>query len=688
MWAGASARLAELVLGISILVLTSQLLGIVGLFRLVPLLVFLIALALATWWLQRVSGVHSSTTQPEKAVALSAPGRREARWEPVSAIVAVGLVVAEWSGGSFNALRFGVSGVDSYWYHMPLAAVFAQSGSVLAPHNINNDNVIEFYPATSELLHAVGIVLLGSDFLSPLVNLFWLALALFAAWCLGKRFGVASMAVVGTAMLLGTIDIIASQPGSAYDDVTGCALFLSALALLASVDGLWLPGESPQGVWVAALAAGLTIGIKDTFIVSVAALTCCVIALLPRGQRGRGGVLWCLAAVATGGFWYVRNAFYAGNPVPNIHLGLGPVQLPTSPSKIGLTMWSFLFNGRAWRLYFFPGLRQVLGPAWWALVALTAAGIVLGVLELVRRLLRARTESERTSRAARARRALAPANAMAGVLAVIGLATLIGYLFTPQPNLPGSFMYDFRFTLLTFLCGVLALPIALSRARRVWVLLPIYGAILIGTQFTHGLWLGQSTFYHSLGDGLRSGIPVVIIGIGLFAVLRSRPNWFTRSLAALAALLVVVAITVGVPVHRSALANWQQHGAYPRLATWASSVHNARIGISGLTLNYSLYGAGLSNDVQFLGTRGDHYVYSDVPTCVAWRKMINDEKLQFVATTQYLAFKTPSAVIWTQTDPAAKVVASQKSVTIGGYLLTKVFSITRPMTVSSCPVQQ
>ena len=101
---------------------------------------------------------------------------------------------------------------------------------------------------------------------------------------------------------------------------------------------------------------------------------------------------------------------------------------------------------------------------------------------------------------------------MAGVLALIGLATLIGYLFTPQPNLPGSFQYDFRFSLLVFFCGVLALPIALSRSRHVWLLLPIYGFILIGTQFTHGLWLGQSTFYHSLGDGLRVGIPFVVVG--------------------------------------------------------------------------------------------------------------------------------------------------------------------------------
>ena len=458
---------------------------------------------------------------------------------------------------------------------MPLAATFAHSGMVIAPHNINNDNVIEFYPATSELLHAVGIVLLGSDFLSPLVNLFWLALALFAAWCLGKRFGVAAISVVATSMVLGTIEVIASQPGTAYDDVTGAALILAALALLAHVDGLWLRGESLQGLWVAALAAGLTLGIKDTFVVSVAALTLCVIAVLPRGQRARQGAIWCLAAIGTGGFWYVRNVVYAGNPVPNIHLGLGPLRLPSAPGRIGPTIAQSLFDGRAWRLYFIPGLRQDLGPAWWALVAVAAGGLIAGIVG-VARWIGPHVRSGNRRDAPRRSRTFRPHQAMAGILALVGVATLIGYLFTPQPNLPGSFAYDFRFLLVAFLSGVLALPIALSESDRVRLLLPAYGAILIGTQFTRGLWLGPSTFYHSLTIGVIVGVALVIIGLGLFAVRRSRFAWSVRSLVAISIALIVTAVVVGVPLHRSYLANWEQQQTYPHLTRWADSVHNAR----------------------------------------------------------------------------------------------------------------
>ena len=46
-----------------------------------------------------------------------------------------------------------------------------------------------FYPQVSELLHAGGILLFGNDFLSPLLNMAWLGLALFAGWCIGRPYG-------------------------------------------------------------------------------------------------------------------------------------------------------------------------------------------------------------------------------------------------------------------------------------------------------------------------------------------------------------------------------------------------------------------------------------------------------------------------------------------------------------------
>ena len=223
-WSGAPARLVEMIIAISLVVVVSQTLGTIGFFRVGPLVTTLVLVAL--WhldWQDGASGTKSLT-----AVAGPSPvdshTRQEAGWEPVAAIVAVSLVAAEWSAGTLHALRDGVSEIDSLWYHMPISAGFVQSGSVASLHNVNNDNVIEFYPATSELLHAVGILLFGSDFLSPLVNALWLGLALFAAWCLGRRYGVGSLTTMATALMLGTTEVIADEPGSAYNDLVGTAL--------------------------------------------------------------------------------------------------------------------------------------------------------------------------------------------------------------------------------------------------------------------------------------------------------------------------------------------------------------------------------------------------------------------------------------------------------------------------------
>ena len=686
-WFGAPARLAEIIIGISLVVVVSELLGSIGLFRTIPLVGVLAVVALLAFRFEKRRVVDDEPVARQVThSSLVAPNRPEARWEPVAAVVAVGLVVAEWSAGTIHALRNGVSAIDTYWYHMPLAVGFVQTGSVITPHNINNDNAIEFYPATSELLHAVGILLLGSDFLSPLANILWLALTLFAAWCLGRRYGVGSISILAMAVVLGTAQMVSSEPGTSYNDIAGAALVVAALALLAYVDGLWDAGRTLQGLWVAALAAGLAVGVKDTLIIPVAALTVGVIVLVPRGQRARRGLVWCLVVAGTGGFWYVRNAIYAGNPVPNVHLRLGPIRLPSPPNEIGPTIAQFLLNGRDWTSYFLPGLEQALGPAWWAFVVLTAAGLIGGTFGIVRWRVRLLETTGRGGRSiAKGKNALCDRHAMAGLLALVGLATLVGYLVTPQPNLPVSFVFDFRFSLLTFICGLIALPVGLGRSCWVSLLVPIYGGVMIGTQFAQGIWFGPSASAHSLEEGLLVGVPVVLLGLALIVALQFGFRWLSRSVLLACSLAAAIAIAVGFPVQRSYLANWDVATPYPKLDRWASTVHDARIGDSGLILNYPLYGSDLSNDVEFLGTKGPHDTYSDIGSCGAWRQAINEKRLRFVVTYQDLAKAVSPAVTWTRTDAAAKIILSEVSPALDGYLQVSVYAIKGPMSVSGCP---
>ncbi len=69
-----------------------------------------------------------------------------------------------------------MTNVDTLWYHLPDAARFVQDGSITPLHFFDLETVTAFYPATSELIHGLGILLMGNDVLSPVINFGWLAL--------------------------------------------------------------------------------------------------------------------------------------------------------------------------------------------------------------------------------------------------------------------------------------------------------------------------------------------------------------------------------------------------------------------------------------------------------------------------------------------------------------------------------
>ena len=310
-WEGAPARLAEVIAGLGIVVLVSQALGVVGLFHLVPVVAAVVAVALAARWLDgRASASPAAAAGPTATPLPFAPSRLQL----MAAVAATAVVVAEWSVRTIDALRFGMIGIDTLWYHMPVAARFAQEGSIVHLHYLDSDPVTVFYPASSELLHAVGIVVMGSDVLSTVMNLGWLALALLAAWCLGRRFGVAPLTLIAVAVVLGTAELVEDEPGGGYNDIVIVALVLAALALLAAPDrgGRWAPRRAEVGV--AALAAGLAVGMKYTAIFPVAGMTVAILALSPPGERLRRTGTWVLGVVVAGGFWYLRNLVATGNP--------------------------------------------------------------------------------------------------------------------------------------------------------------------------------------------------------------------------------------------------------------------------------------------------------------------------------------------------------------------------------------
>src|SRR3954452_4915270 len=226
-WTGALARLAEIVIGLSMLILVAELLGVLGLFKEVPLLIGLVAAGgRGTVWARRrgLPGVR----QPREA--------RSGTIMVAIGIVAAALVVIHWAHPTGQAIDQGMYYQDTTWYHMSFSARFAQTGDVGPLHFTDPLKLAAwFYPQNSELLHGIGIVFLKTDFLSPLMNLMWLALCLLAAWCVGRPYAIGGVTLLGAAVVLDSEMLVGSQAGQGPNDVAGLFFLMAALAFL--VDG-------------------------------------------------------------------------------------------------------------------------------------------------------------------------------------------------------------------------------------------------------------------------------------------------------------------------------------------------------------------------------------------------------------------------------------------------------------------
>ena len=101
-----------------------------------------------------------------------------------------------------------------------------------------------FYPANSEVVHAVPLLAFDRDILSPLLNLGWLALGLARRLrASAARTASARRALIGGAIALGSQNLVEFQAGEALNDIVGVALILAAVAVLVNA-------------WAAATATG------------------------------------------------------------------------------------------------------------------------------------------------------------------------------------------------------------------------------------------------------------------------------------------------------------------------------------------------------------------------------------------------------------------------------------------------
>jgi hypothetical protein len=636
---GAQAFLATTVLSFAVLLLVAELLGSFGLLEPLP---YLVAVGALTGALLRFSrGWRGRGDHPRGSFSYRSgvvgPCRDRTRGPTadvatVAALLIAAVAVIHFAIETKAKLGTGMTGFDSTWYHGPFAAGFFQSGDTWSLHFIAPQFLAWFYPANSEVVHAIGMLAFSRDILSPLLNLGWFAGCLLAAWCIGRPYRVAPWSMALAAIAL-SVPALSDQPGEARNDIVGIFFLLTAVAIVLaqSERSSYLPASGTAfglgPLAVAGLSAGMAAGTKLNFLLPSAVLVVGLALIASRGLRWRTFAAAGIGALLGGGYWYLRNLAHTGNPLPWVK-HLGPLTLPAPEQALGgregHSVLGYLSNGSVWSHWLLPGLHHGLTLLWPLLGALALSGLVLCLGRGASPILR--------------------------VVALTGLSAALAWLIAPTSasgpaGMPRGFESGLRYLAPALILGLVLLPTAPALRTR----LPLTS---------------------SFGIHMRTE--------------RQSQRWrgLTWTWAAGTALLLS-AVVLGYPIQRHYL---QNRYADPSFSTpgldaafrWARSVSGARIATTS-TRQYPLFGTDLSNRVAYVGEERPHGGFTAPATCRRWRQLIDAGDYDYVVTT-YDRIEPgsppyPPTARWTA-GPGAEVILRRPP--------TVIYKLRSPLDPSAC----
>ncbi|HEX4668402.1 MAG TPA: hypothetical protein VH275_00305 [Solirubrobacterales bacterium] len=673
-FSGALARLADATIAAALLVISLEILGTLSILRLGWIVLLCIAIGLGTallGWRRAPSGSREVPAPRVGTIAL------------FIALGVASFTVAEWTFPSQLSLDLGMFGGDTTWYHMPFAATIAQEHSTVHLHFTDPLRLATwFYPQSTELIHAAGIVLFKSDWLSPLINLFWLAIALLAAWCVGRPYKVGPATLVAGAIVLDAGVMIETQPGEGRNDIMGLAFLIAFAAFLINGHQRRAPvqevvQDAPERdaplldkgpLVMAGIAAGLAGSVKYTFLIPVAAITVGVILFSGRGRRWTTAWVMAVPMLVVGGYWYLRAAIKTGgNPIPITKFG--PLKLPT-PDQMPLdprprfAVAHYLTEPTIYRKWFFPQLDNAFGPLWPLILIIAVAAAIFIVVRSRNRILQ--------------------------VIAAAALATAFVYVFTPltaagQDGSPTGFFTNTRYLVPGLVLALALLPIARPlRApdRRAWQTLLFLTAVYAITVLTTPRWYPG----YIVGTVfLTLALVWVPAGLGLGRV---RGQVSRGLVAAVGAVVLLVAVGVGraqevqyADHHYTKSTLFLGEGGPQKAYDFARRQHDKRIGIVGSSEiifgQYGFYGADLSNRVQYIGVPGPNGAYRLATTCPQFRRRINAGDYDYLILSQYTQ-DTPDVeysypiYAWVKSDPALQLVVAEPDIVPGPDYVFKV----------------
>jgi hypothetical protein len=620
-FSGALARLADATLAVALLLLALEILGTLSILRFGWIICFTIAVGLG-------AALLGYWKAPDRGEEVKAP--QVAKWALILAVAVASFTMAEWTFPSQLNLDNGMFGGDTTWYHMPFAATMAQQHSTVHLHFTDPLRLAAwFYPQSSELIHAAAIVLFKTDWFSPLINLFWLAIALLGCWCVGRPYKVGPATLIAGAIILDSGVMIETQPGEARNDIMGLAFLVAFAAFLINAHQRRAPKEgaavqdTPERnaplldkgpLVLAGIAAGLAASVKTTFLVPVAAIAIGVFLFSGRGRRWTTAWILGLSMLISGGYWYLRAAIKTGgNPIPitkfgPLHLPV-PDQMPLDP-RPRFAVAHYLTEPTIYRHWFFPQLENALGPLWPLILIMAGSAALFIVVRSRNKILR--------------------------VIAAAALLTAVVYVFTPltaagQEGAPTGFFTNTRYLIPGLILAMVMLPLARPlrapdrRARITLIFLAVvYWVTVLATPKWYPTYLAGTIFIT-----LALVWTPAALGLG-----RSRGVLSRRVVTAAAAVVILLAMVLGraqqvqyANQHYTNTKLFLQEGGPQEAYAYAQKLQHQRIGIVGSSEiifgQYGFFGNPPTNEVDYIGVPGPHGAYRQATSCPQLMDRIN-----------------------------------------------------------------
>jgi hypothetical protein len=466
---------------------------------------------------------------------------------------------------------------DALTYHLYLPARWLQEGRIFQIPTVFGDNAAGFAPQNGALLNAWQLGLLGGDALANWWQVLPAALLALALYRTGVSWGVGrESAALVAAVGFWVAPLREWTYVAMVDLLMVSSWFLAVHWMLA-----WLGARRQTTLLACGLATGFAAGTKTIGLPLVAAHTL-VLGVLLLAQRSTRQLLgFGVAALAAGGWWYLRNFWLYGNPLFPLELRLGPLRLAGA--------YDFAATRGQFHVADPLELAGVLLHNWGAAACLLTA---LGVVGLAWGI---------------GRRRLAPACSL-----TLGLAiTWAGFFFFRLPH-----NTETRFFLPVLVLGLPGCMLLLDRVRH--HSRPLARGLTVATVVAITAADTPQRSWRAAFSGLTEAgaDPVFWVAAGALAcaavvgalLLRHRIARIGAALLAGAALAGALAM--------AQLASERSRDVFysrARFRAWAPAfrvVHEARsfrqlrIAYTGFNLPYALMGSGFEHRVVYCNTQG------------------------------------------------------------------------------------